>query len=203
MPKISDDKRAARRAQILEAAWICFQQQGLHATTMDDIIKASRLSAGAVYSYYPSKEELIVAAVTTSLSGLRERVEPILQSSLQPPDVFVGKIVEAISDFTAREGYDLRRIALLGWSETQRNERLREIMQGFYLAFRARLAEVATEWKKAGLLRRRASTSDVAKVVLAEILGFVVQSAILGDVEPKDIVRGLRDITTPEADDGP
>ncbi|MGE3872078.1 MAG: TetR/AcrR family transcriptional regulator [Parvibaculaceae bacterium] len=50
MPKISDEKRLARRMQILEAAWTCFQKQGLHATTMADIINASGLSAGAVYS---------------------------------------------------------------------------------------------------------------------------------------------------------
>ena len=48
MPKISDERRAARRMQILEAAWTCFQRQGLHATTMDDIIRAAGLSAGAV-----------------------------------------------------------------------------------------------------------------------------------------------------------
>lgn len=201
MPKISDDKRTARRAQILEAAWACFQKQGLHTTTMDDIIRASGLSAGAVYSYYPSKEELILAAVTASLSGLRERVEPIFQSAPLPPDVFIERITEAISDFTARDGYDLKRIALLGWSEAQRNERLRETMRGFYQAFRARLADVALEWKKAGLLRKNASTSDVAKAILADILGFVVQSAILGDVDPKDMARGFRDLAFGEADD--
>ncbi|MNL44624.1 hypothetical protein D3C87_1672120 [compost metagenome] len=52
-------------------------------------------------------------------------------------------------------------------------------------------------------MRKGASASDVAKAILAEILGFVVQSAILGDVEPKDIARGLRDLATVEADDGP
>lgn len=201
MPKISDDKRTARRAQILEAAWACFQKQGLHTTTMDDIIRASGLSAGAVYSYYPSKEELILAAVTASLSGLRERVEPILQTAPLPPDVFLERITEAISDFTARDSYDLKRIALLGWSEAQRNERLRETMRGFYQAFRARLAVVALDWNKAGLLRENASTDDVAKVVLADILGFVVQSAILGDVDPKDMARGLRGLAPVEMDD--
>ena len=84
MPKISDEKRAARRTQILEAAWTCFQKEGLHATTMDDIIRASRLSAGAVYSYFPSKDELILAAVTTSLSGLTALVEPLLRAEPAP-----------------------------------------------------------------------------------------------------------------------
>ncbi|ACK49346.1 transcriptional regulator, TetR family [Methylocella silvestris BL2] len=193
MPKISDAKRDARRAQILEAAWTNFQRRGLHATTMDDIIRTSGLSAGAVYSYYPSKEDLIFAAVTSSLSGLRLRLEPILESASQlPPDQFVGKIAEAISAFTARDGYDLKRIALLGWSEAQRNERLRETMQTFYRIFRDRLTEAAENWRQAGVLRERASARDVAKVILAEILGFVVQAAILGEVEPKHLAKGIR-----------
>jgi AcrR family transcriptional regulator len=195
MPKISDDKRAARRVQILEAAWVCFQREGLHATTMDDIIRASRLSAGAVYSYYPSKEDLILAAVTVSLNGLRARLEPILQYTPPlPPDLFVQHIAEAIAEFTEHETYDLKRIALLGWSEAQRNERLRETMRNFYLAFRDQLTDLAVGWRKAGLLQKRTSARDVAKVVLSEILGFVVQGAIIGDVEPKDLYRGLRDL---------
>lgn len=200
MPKISDDRRAARRAQILEAAWICFQRQGLHATTMDDIVRGSGLSAGAVYSYFPSKEELILAAVTTSLGGLREQVEPLLAGPLPPPDLLVQRIAEAVTDFTRRESYDLRRIALLGWSEAQRSERLSEAMQGFYRAFRDRLADAAEAWRRAGLLRPEASAPDVAKVILSEILGFVVQSALLGDVAPGDLAAGLRDLTVAPPD---
>ncbi len=94
MPKISDERRAARRTQILEAAWTCFQRQGLHATTMDDIIRSAGLSAGAVYSYFPSKEELILAAVTGSLGGLRDLVGPILGARPLPaPDVLVTQII--------------------------------------------------------------------------------------------------------------
>lgn len=202
MPKISDARRAARREQILNAARACFQREGLHATTMDDIIKASGLSAGAVYSYYPSKEELILAAVTTSLSGLRLRLEPILMSRL-PPDQFVEKVAETISNFSASDGYDLKRIALLGWSEAQRNERLRTVMRDFYLAFRHGLVEVAEAWKKEGELREHASAPDVAIVILAEILGFVVQSAIIGEVNAEHMARGLRDLMSAEIRDAP
>ena len=192
MPKISDERRAARRKQILEAAWTRFQKQGLHATTMDDIIRGAGLSAGAVYSYFPSKEELILAAVTDSLGGIRDLVGPTLEARPLPaPDVLVTQIMAAVASFTAREGYDLRRIALLGWSEAQRNDRLRETMKGFYLPFRARLEAAAGQWQAAGLVHPQASAADVAKTILAMVLGFVVQSALLGDVEPADISRGL------------
>ncbi|MBR0679781.1 TetR/AcrR family transcriptional regulator [Roseomonas eburnea] len=185
MPKISDERRAARRMQILEAAWRCFQDKGLHAATMDDIIRASGLSAGAVYSYFRSKDALILAAVTTSLSGLRDLVAPILSAEPPlPPTALLGRIAAAIDGFTAREGYDLRRIALLGWSEAQRNPTLRLAMQGFYAAFRDRLAEA---------LRRPGAGDgrDAAAALLALILGYVVQAAIMGDVDPDAMASGL------------
>jgi TetR/AcrR family transcriptional regulator, transcriptional repressor of aconitase len=198
MPKISDERRAARRMQILEAAWTCFQRQGLHATTMDDIIRAAGLSAGAVYSYFPSKETLILAAVTDSLGGIRGLVEPTLKARpLPPPDALIAQIMEAVASFTVREGYDLRRIALLGWSEAQRNESLRETMRGFYLPFRAHLEAAAGQWQADGLVHPQALPADVAKAILAMVLGFVVQSALLGDVEPADITRGLLGLAGP------
>jgi hypothetical protein len=44
MPVISDQKRDARRTQIVNAARKCFQREGLHATTMPEVIQASGLS---------------------------------------------------------------------------------------------------------------------------------------------------------------
>jgi len=192
MPKISDEKRAARRAQILEAAWTCFQKAGLHATTMDDIIRASGLSAGAVYSYYPSKDELILAAVTTSLSGLTALIGPLLQATpVLAPAALLQQITTTIDGFTARQGYDLKRVALLGWAEAQRNERLRETMSGFYLAFREQLERALERAADAGHLERGMSAKDAAKALLAMIVGFVVQDALLHDVEPNELARGL------------
>jgi AcrR family transcriptional regulator len=196
MPKISDDKRAARRAQILDAAWTCFQRNGIHATTMDDIVRASGLSAGAVYSHFAGKEDLILAAVTTSLTGIAGRAAALLdERPAPPPDLFLRRAADLVADFTTREGYDLRRIALLGWSEAQRSEQLRDVMQDFYLPLREMLAEVAGDWVAAGLLRPGAVPQYVARLMLSAILGHVVQSVILGDVAPDDLARGLRDLT--------
>ena len=197
MPKISEEKRESRRRQILEAAWTCFQKGGLHATTMDDIIRASGLSAGAVYSYYSSKDELILAAVTTSLSSLAALVIPMLKVDPAPaPDLLARDIAATIDGFTAREGYDLKRIALMGWSEAQRNERLGQAMQFFYRTFREAIAETAKIWKASGLIAEDAATPTVAKAFVSLVLGYVVQSALLGDVTPKDMAEGLKDLTT-------
>lgn len=186
MPKISDEKRAARRAQILQAAWTCFQKEGLHATTMDDIIRASGLSAGAVYSYYPSKDDLILAAVTNSLSGLTALIAPLLQASHSPAEL-CRRICSTIDRFAEREGYDLKRIALLGWSEAQRNERLRATMRQYYLEFRGALS--AAIGGKDGAAGR--DSEEAAKALLSLVLGYVVQSVVIGDVGAEDMAEGL------------
>lgn len=193
MPKISAEKRTERRGQILNAAWRCFQREGLHVTTMNDIIGASGLSAGAVYSYFENKEDLILAALTTSLSELRERLGSVLQGdTARPPEMLLGEMLDRIVSFSAREGFDLKNIALLGWSEAQRNPRLRETMSAFYVAFRNQLSETAKAWQRAGLIAPTAAPDDVAKTLLALIMGFVAQSAIIGEIDPPTINRGLQ-----------
>ncbi|HEY5953965.1 MAG TPA: TetR/AcrR family transcriptional regulator [Terrimicrobiaceae bacterium] len=193
MPKISAEKRTERRGQILNAAWRCFQREGLHVTTMNDIIGASGLSAGAVYSYFENKEDLILAALTTSLSELRERLGSVLQGdAARPPEMLLVEMLDRIVSFSAREGFDLKNIALLGWSEAQRNPRLRETMSAFYVAFRNQLSETAKAWQRAGLIAPTAAPDDVAKTLLALIMGFVAQSVIIGEIDPPTINRGLQ-----------
>lgn len=195
MPKISDEKRDARRRQILDAAWRCFAREGLHLTTMDDIVRGSGLSAGAVYGYFRNKDDLILAALTTSLGGLRAQLVPLIEVRPAPTPVrLVANILNEINDFSAREGFDLKRIALLGWSESQRNATLRAAMTGFYLAFREQLAGLVLAWRADGLIRPSADPQAVARALLALILGFVVEAAVLGDVSPEEIARGLSDL---------
>ncbi len=166
---------------------------------MDDIIRASGLSAGAVYSYYPSKDQLILAAVTTSLSDLSSLVMPLLRAepALAPPEL-LGRIIAAIDRFATRDGYDLKRVALLGWGEAQRNEQLRATMQSFYFDFRSELASAATRWRRNSDTPGHSQT-DVAATLLSFLLGYVVQSALLRDVDPEHMVSGLEQLAHSKA----
>ena len=46
------------------------------------------------------------------------------------------EITDLIVRFSARDGFDLKRIALLGWSEAQRNDGLCAMMRAFSIALR-------------------------------------------------------------------
>ena len=61
MPKVSQEHLDARRQQILDAAAECFAGDGFHRTTMQKIVTESGLSAGAIYHYFSSKDQIIQA----------------------------------------------------------------------------------------------------------------------------------------------
>jgi TetR/AcrR family transcriptional regulator, repressor for uid operon len=52
-----------RRGQILAAATRLFASQGFHGTGMRDICKEAEISIGALYRYFPAKEDIINALI--------------------------------------------------------------------------------------------------------------------------------------------
>lgn len=104
MPKISQKDRDARRHQIREAAFRCFARKGVQATTMRDIFAEASLSAGAVYNYFQTKEELIESGIAESADA---NVAAIIAASqeadfLRVIDVFWADLEAAAVDGRAK-----------------------------------------------------------------------------------------------------
>ena len=72
MPRLTDATKAARRAQIIEAAIDCFLNHGYTNTSMSDIIKASGLSSGSIYSHFSGKEDILISAINERLNNVKE-----------------------------------------------------------------------------------------------------------------------------------
>lgn len=71
MPRLTDATKAARRAQIIEAAISCFLEKGYTNTSMSDIIKASGLSSGSIYSHFTGKEDILISAINERLENVK------------------------------------------------------------------------------------------------------------------------------------
>ena len=66
MPKISEERREARRAEILEAAQRCFAEHGYEGATVVRLEETTGLSRGAIFNYFPNKQALFVALTAAS-----------------------------------------------------------------------------------------------------------------------------------------
>ena len=60
MPKISEERKAERREQILEGARRCFAEHGYEGATVARLEEATGLSRGAIFNYFDSKEDLFL-----------------------------------------------------------------------------------------------------------------------------------------------
>ena len=65
----------------------CFARQGYHATSMDDVVRESGMSVGAIYSYFASKEDLFLAlaeARSQQTLAYHERAVPQSRAASAP-----------------------------------------------------------------------------------------------------------------------
>ncbi len=67
MPKVSEEHKERRRAQILDGARRCFARHGYEGATVARLEEETGLSRGAIFNYYPNKDALFVeVALATS-----------------------------------------------------------------------------------------------------------------------------------------
>ena len=200
MPKITEKQRDARREQILTAAWKCFHSRGIHATSMEQIIREAGLSAGAVYLYFKSKEELILSAIAAQMTAVRDEVLPLLEKD-QPetPAEFIQEVTESIARFTSRMGFDLNAVILMCWSEAQTNPKVKSLVRDYQKGYRKFLSKLIERWQKKGHIEAKADPDDIAKALLSFLLGFIAQSALIGDVKPRSLTRGINALMAPHS----
>ncbi|MDH6154649.1 AcrR family transcriptional regulator [Polynucleobacter sphagniphilus] len=71
----------AKRQHILNAAKAVFMEFGLDAVSMREIAKRAGYTAGAIYSYFASKEDIYAALLTDSLERLNDCVSQSTQGA--------------------------------------------------------------------------------------------------------------------------
>jgi AcrR family transcriptional regulator len=72
MPKVSDEHKERRRAQILEGAQRAFARHGYEGTTVAVLEEVTGLSRGAIFNYFPNKQAIFLELAIESNKRLTE-----------------------------------------------------------------------------------------------------------------------------------
>lgn len=195
MPRITAQRRAQRRAQIVDAAIRCVMRAGFQGTTMGQVIQESGLSAGAVYGYFASKDDLLAAVADSRLGDL----EAVLQRALaeptaQHPADVVAALVEQVLTMARHVDGDLTVVVVQIWGQAVLGGEVRGILSPRLHELLGALTEVLRRWRDAGQLRGDADPVLMARVIFAMLPGYMLQRLVLGEVGPADFARGLRDL---------
>ena len=193
VPRVPESHLAARRDQILDAATVRFAANGFQATGMADVIAASGLSAGAVYRYFRSKDELIAAIVERVVGTAAARFEVLLEEDSAPDPVeAVAATVRMVAELAARGPVDLTRVAVQAWGEALRNPEVHAVVDRAYRTMRGYFVEIARRGQAAGRLPADADPLHLGATMMSSVLGFLLQRLLLGDVDPGAYADALR-----------
>lgn len=198
MPKVTEEHRLARRQQIVAAARLCVVEQGFHKTTMADVIRESGLSAGAVYGYFKSKEEIVAAIAEEALSSVDELFEKILATE-EPlsPLAALETALNHIVSVAERPGGDVTKVAIQAWSEALRNPAIMATAQSKYTQLRGHFEDVARRAQADGTVDASVDPRHIAQVLFGILPGFILQRLLIGDVSPDSYTAGLRALLHP------
>ncbi|ADB34257.1 transcriptional regulator, TetR family [Kribbella flavida DSM 17836] len=192
MPKVSDEYRLARRQQIVAAGRRCVSAHGFHKTTMADVIRESELSAGAVYGYFKSKDEIVAAIADEALGTVDELFRTILadERPLAPAEV-MRTILEHVITLAERPGGDVTRIALQAWAEAVHNTAIAALAREKYTLVRNHYVTVVRRAQADGTVDPDVDADHVGQVLFGMLPGFVLQRLVLGDVTVDSYAAGI------------
>jgi len=72
-------KAERTKQRIIEEAAVIFNEKGISGTSIEDILKATKIAKGCLYGHFESKEELSYASVDYLLAKVTERRDALMR----------------------------------------------------------------------------------------------------------------------------
>ena len=176
MPKLTAAVAAARRAHILRSAFRCFARRGFTKTSMTDLYREAGVSAGSVYTWFRSKEEIIEATYRENTIWVTDLIAELTQQK-EGPAALAEVVRTAAGLFDRPEWLEESRVNVQVWGEALTNERLQGTFLPAFDTYRRLLAEAVGRAQAGGVVTPAVEPLAVAQVVWGLVLGLEAQKA--------------------------
>ena len=201
MPRITAERREERRQQIIQATLRCAIRLGLHHVTMAEVISESGLSAGAVYGYFATKDELLTAVADSKLGMLNGVFTEMLADGAAPSP---GEVLERLGSQLAEAGTgpegDATVVIVQAWGQAVQGGEFAELLRSRLEGIIELWAEVLRRQQRIGLLPPRTDVDGAARLLQATSAGMLLFRLVLGEPAPgsvQDAMQLLQGVPAP------
>jgi len=194
VPRVSADHLTARREQILVAARACFLRNGLHTTSMQDLIQEAGLSVGAVYRYFKSKNDIISAIAEQVAGGLLVVLNELVEKDLPLLDA-MGQVLDVLDVQVGPDGNF--PLAVQIWAESTLDPAIGEIVRARYTGMRGAFGRLTEGAVARGELPPDTDTTAVSTVLFGMMPGYALQRMLVGFPDKEIYLAGIRALLTP------
>ena len=173
MPKLSAAQQDMRRQKILAAAETCFTQSGFHRTSMQDICREAKVSAGSIYVYFDSKEALIEGLVELE----RQRVLSDFAQLRDVPD-FASGFALMMENCVLHQSCGKAALFLEVVAESTRNPAVQATLQRIDQSIREAMGELLQRLKDNGCLASSVPIDQLVSLIASFTDGIIVRRTI-------------------------
>ena len=196
MPRVSQAHEQEVRDRIVRAALEVFGEHGFHRATMQDIVRASGLSVGAIYTYFKSKDELFLECCDLMTGGGLEALGSMLagkETTAERLATAVAFYIDSIDQ--APEGGPGLVTLVQAWAAAEGEPRLRDMLR----RRRERLVGAGQLLLREGVARGELpawlDVDATARGYIALLDGLLLERIEAGDsYRPADLERQARAI---------
>lgn len=191
MPKVTEAHIAARRQEIIEAAYRCFARKGFHQSTMREIYTEANLSPGAIYHYFNSKEEIIRASFEFDSQRGKELFESALErdDSLQALHELIDFFFRGLASASTLAA---PRVNVQGWGEALVNPSLQDAIRTIFDQNLEVLRQIVFKAQSKGEINPALNPVSIARMLLSLYYGLELQLALYGEVEIEQYVTAVK-----------
>jgi AcrR family transcriptional regulator len=186
MPRVTPEHEQAVRSRIIDAAISVFGELGYSRASIQDVVRASGLSVGAVYTHFKGKEELFLAACACEADRESQALRLRLAELGSLPDRMRAAVDWAVD--AAIEGGNSKSALLHAWAYPD-SEELRALLKERQIQMEDFARRLLREAVAGDELPAWLDSDGVASAFTTLINGLVVMASTLGPVEPKEARR--------------
>ncbi|MEC5386440.1 helix-turn-helix domain-containing protein [Uliginosibacterium sp. H3] len=179
----------ARRDQVLDAAAECFRQKGFHGASMAEISKSAGMSAGHIYNYFESKEEIIFGIVDRHTEDVLAILRAIVSDGRDVLESILDDVPESV-----RTNTDLPHVALMAEvsAEAARNPAVASKLHAAEEMLSKRLDEMLMSSEQALAYRQDPQRLGRLHMLIALFEGLRQRALHCGDLDRAALVAPLR-----------
>jgi AcrR family transcriptional regulator len=187
-PLVDERYLDARRGDLLAAAQRVFVQKGFTAATMHDIAAEAGVSAGSIYRYFESKEDLIRAVTIECEAGYATLFGAPTDGATSPHEILTTAGHEVWRTVSAPEQQDQTILNLESTLVATRNPEVRAALAQAMRSTHALLVRLIARAQQRGELAADVDAGALATFLNAATQGMQTLALQLGDeVDPETV----------------
>ena len=186
-PSKRDKELAARRYKILEAAVMCFLENGFHQTGVRDIASKAGVSLGNLYNHFSGKHDVLIEIARLE----RAELDPFIRQLEKPGPVLkiFDRFVSGYAKYLPAPENTILSIEIS--SEAIRKEDLGSLFSENRKALVEALQHLAQRGVVEGVFHLKTEPEEVAQMVLELIEGRAYHSVLMG-APMRRLIPGLK-----------